>query len=305
MSGAPLGASRYPGDDLRRSSAHEAMHEEEALGKAYDARLLARLWHFVAPYRAQVTLTLALVFPIFFLELAPAWIVKTGLDRVFPSAGQSGGSGAALPEGALDRILEAPAGMSPLFWLAGLYLVAMVAGGVIQFVSMYVMARTGQSAMRDLRRAVFGHIQKLHMGFFDRYPVGRLVTRATNDIENVAEMFSAGIVALVTDVLKMIGFAVALFLVDARLALFTFLVVPFLAVVAVIFRFKVRAAFRLVRVRIARINAYLQENVTGMKVVQLFTREARNFGEFDQLNAEHRDAWFQSIRYDSALFAVV
>jgi ABC-type multidrug transport system fused ATPase/permease subunit len=281
------------------------MHEEEALGKAYDARLLARLWHFVAPYRAQVALTLALVLPVFLLELAPAWIVKTGLDRVFPSGGQPGGGAAALPEGALDRILEAPAGVSPLFWLAGLYLAAMVIGGVLQFIGMYVMARTGQSAMRDLRRAVFGHIQKLHMGFFDRYPVGRLVTRATNDIENVAEMFSAGIVALVTDVLKMIGFAVALFLVDARLALFTFLVVPFLAVVAVIFRFKVRAAFRLVRVRIARINAYLQENVTGMKVVQLFTREARNFSEFDHLNAGHRDAWFQSIRYDSALFAVV
>jgi ABC-type multidrug transport system fused ATPase/permease subunit len=281
------------------------MHEEEAIGRAYDARLLARLWHFVARYRAQVALTFALVLPIFLFELAPAWIVKTGLDRVFPSAGESGASGAELTESALDRILDAPVGVPPLFWLAGLYLAAMVTGAALQFVNMFVMARTGQSAMRDLRRVVFGHIQKLHMGFFDRYPVGRLVTRATNDIENVAEMFSAGIVALVTDVLKMVGFAVALFLVDARLAFFTFLVVPFLAVAAVLFRLKVRAAFRLVRVRIARINAYLQENVTGMKVVQLFTREARNFSQFEHLNAEHRDAWFESIRYDSALFAVV
>jgi ABC-type multidrug transport system fused ATPase/permease subunit len=159
--------------------------------------------------------------------------------------------------------------------------------------------------MRDLRRTVFAHIQRLHLGFFDRYPVGRLVTRATNDVENVAEMFSAGIVALVTDLLKMVGFAVALFLVDARLAAFTFLVVPVLAVAAIVFRLKVREAFRAVRVRIARINAYLQEHVTGMKVVQLFTHEERSYREFDAMNADHRDAWYMSIRYDAALFAVV
>jgi ABC-type multidrug transport system fused ATPase/permease subunit len=167
------------------------------------------------------------------------------------------------------------------------------------------MSRTGQAAMRDLRAAVFAHIQKLHLGFFDRYPVGRLVTRATNDVENVSEMFSSGIVALVTDVFKMIGFAVMLFLVDARLASLTFLVVPLLAVAAIVFRLKVREAFRAVRVRIARINAFLQEHVTGMKVVQLFNHEERSFREFDVMNADHRDAWFMSIRYDAALFAVV
>jgi ABC-type multidrug transport system fused ATPase/permease subunit len=159
--------------------------------------------------------------------------------------------------------------------------------------------------MRDLRKDVFDHIQKLHLGFFDRYPVGRLVTRATNDVENVAEMFSAGIVALVTDVVKMIGFATVLFLVDARLALLTFLVVPVLAVTAMVFRFKVRQAYRLIRVRIARINAYVQENVTGMREVQLFGREKRNWNEFEEMNRFHRDAWYQSIRYDSALFSVV
>jgi ABC-type multidrug transport system fused ATPase/permease subunit len=118
-------------------------------------------------------------------------------------------------------------------------------------------------------------------------------------------MFSAGIVALVTDVIKMVGFAVVLFLVDARLALLTFLVIPFLAIAAFFFRLKVRAAYRLVRVRIARINTYIQENVTGMREVQLFTRESRNYREFDEMNAEHRDAWQDSIRYDAALFSVV
>src|SRR5206468_1090888 len=146
---------------------------------------------------------------------------------------------------------------------------------------------------------------RLHLGFFDTMPVGRLVTRATNDVENISEMFSAGIAALVRDVFKMLGLAIALFCIDARLAGFTFLVVPLLAVGAIVFRWKVREAFRAVRVRIARINAYLQENVVGMKVVQLFTREEKSFRDFDAMNADHRDAWLQSIRYDSALFAVV
>jgi ABC-type multidrug transport system fused ATPase/permease subunit len=280
---------------LHPQGAADAIHEEEALGKAYDTRMLLRLWAFVAPYRAQVALTLALVLPIFLLELAPAWIVKTGLDRLV-------GGGA---DSALGRWFEPPAGLPPLLWLAALYLLAMATSSALSFVDALVMSRTGQAAMRDLRRAVFAHIQRLHLGFFDRYPVGRLVTRATNDVENVAEMFSAGIVALVTDVFKMAGFAVALFLVDARLAALTFLVVPLLALAAIVFRLKVREAFRRVRVRIARINAYLQEHVSGMKVVQLFTHEERSFRDFDAMNADHRDAWFMSIRYDAALFAVV
>jgi ATP-binding cassette subfamily B multidrug efflux pump len=288
---------------LRRGGTGEAMHEEEALGRAYDLHLLRRLWPYVAPYRGQVVLTLLLFFPLFFLELVPALIIKVGLDRVI------------LPEPALEAsvdpllrvawVLEGPAGVPPLYWLGGMLLAAMILGSLFQFLNVAVMAWTGQSAMRDLRRDVFAQIQRLHMGFFDRYPVGRLVTRATNDVENVAEMFTAGIVALITDVLKMIGVAVLLFLVDARLALLTFLVVPVLAVAAVVFRFKVRAAFRKVRVRIARINAYVQENVTGMKVVQLFTREERNLRDFEALNADHRNAWFQSIRYDAALFSAV
>ena len=146
-------------------------------------------------------------------------------------------------------LFAAPAGMSPLLWLALLYLVVMLLDSALHFANMVVMATTGQLAMRDLRRDVFSHIQSLHIGFFDRFPVGRLVTRATNDVENVAEMFSAGIVALVTDVAKMLGFAVMLFLVNAELALRVFLVVPILIVAAVVFRFRVREAFRAVRVQ--------------------------------------------------------
>jgi ATP-binding cassette subfamily B protein len=289
-----------------RQGALDAMHEEEALGRAYDGRLLVRLAPYVLPYRGQVALALGLVVPLFVLELAPAWIIKTGLDRVL-------GAAPSLPSGgSLERWLaplapwlEPPGDVPPLYWLAGIFLVVSLLGSVLQFFDTVLLSLTGQAAMRDLRRTVFDHIQRLHLGFFDRYPVGRLVTRATNDIENVAEMFSAGIVAALTDIAKMVGLAVALFLVDAHLALTSFLVVPVMAVLAAVFRLKVREAYRLVRVRIARINAYVQENVSGMKEVQLFAREERNLRDFEQMNATHRDAWLQSIRYDSALFSVV
>jgi ATP-binding cassette subfamily B protein len=276
-------------------------HDEEALGKAYDARLLARLWRYVAPYRAQVAATIGLTVPLFVLELAPAWIIKNGLDRVLGDADAAH----RIASEPLAFLFEPHLGLSPLGWLASLYLVAMLTSAALQFTNGVLMSLTGQSAMRDLRRDVFAHLQRLHIGFFDRHPVGRLVTRATNDVENIAEMFSSGIVALVTDVAKMIGFAVVLFLLDARLALVSFVVVPILAAAAVWFRRGIRDAFRAVRVRIARINATLQETVTGMKVVQLFTRERRNQRDFDALNAEHRDAWIDSIRYDAALFAAV
>ena len=281
-----------------------AFQEEEALGKAYDAHLMRRLWRYVSPYGWQVAATIAMVVPMFVLELAPAWIIKNGLDRVVgPAAGAAGV--APHPPGRFEFFFEPHLGMSPLAWLAALYLCAMLASAGLQFVNAVLMSLTGQAAMRDLRREVFGHIQKLHLGFFDRYPVGRLVTRATNDVENIAEMFSSGIVALVTDVAKMIGFMVVLFLLSPRLALVSFLVVPILAACAIGFRRGIRDAFRKVRVRIARINATLQETVTGMKVVQLFTRESRNQREFEAMNAEHRDAWIDSIRYDAALFAAV
>ena len=280
----------------------EQILEEEALGKAIDRLLLARLWRHVRPYGWRVFATLGLVAPLFLTELAPAWLLKTGLDRVI-LAGEAGQASPA--HGWLDRFLAPPAGLSALFWLALLFLAASLLRSVFEYAQTLLLAATGQAAMRDLRQLVFDHMQRLHQGFFDRYPVGRLVTRASSDVEHVAEMFSAGLVLLVTDVLRMTGFAVALFLVDARLAGITLAVVPFLALAAFVFRLKVRDAFRTTRVLLARINATIQETVTGMKVVQLFTREERNQRDFERLNGEHKDAWLSSIRYDSALFSVV
>ncbi len=306
----------------------EAFHEEEALGKVYDSRLIRLLWRYVSPYRWQVALTLAMVLPILLIELAPAFVIKTALDYVLapdgdpfapgrplvtdPAAGvvaQGIGAVGAWLTAAVERLREAlvspPGGLPAIAWLALLYLVLAGMGAGLHFAHMLLMATTGPSAMRDLRRVVFDRIQALHMGFFDRYPVGRLVTRATNDVENVSEMFAAGVVALITDVLKMIVLAAVLFAVNPKLAGVTFGVIPLLAVAAIVFRWKVREAFRDVRVRIARINAHIQETITGMKVVQLFTREARNLREFDEMNAGHRDAWRKSIRYDALLFSAV
>jgi ATP-binding cassette subfamily B protein len=274
----------------------ELILEEEALGKAIDRKLLGRLWQHVNPYRWQVAATLLLVGPMFLLEITPAWLLKTGLDRL---------AGAENPGGAVGAWLEPPGGLSPWVWLPSLFLLVGVLRAGVEYAQMLLLAATGQAAMRDLRMTVFDHIQRLHQGFFDRYPVGRLVTRCSSDVEHVAEMFSAGLVLLVTDLLRMIGFATVLFIIAPDLAAVTFAVVPLLAAAAFIFRLKVRNAFRVTRVLLARINATIQETVTGMKVVQLFRREARNQRDFERLNAEHKDAWKTSIRYDSALFSVV
>lgn len=293
--------------------------EEKALGKAYDTRLLGWLWQYVRPYLGMVVFSILVVIPIFLLELAPAWIVKHGLDSIVANKATSVGVGEAevagtaavdiLDEiaspGLIDNILQPPDGMDMWLWLALVYALVTVAGAILQFANMIVMATTGQYAMRDLRVKIFAHLEELHLGFFDRAPVGRLVTRVTNDVENVAEMFSAGIVALVTDVGKMVGFGVMLFLVDAELALATFTVVPIFMVAAFFFRLRIREAFRVIRVKIAHINAVIQETITGIKIVQLFTREKRNFDDFDEVNASHRDAWKRSIHYDSMLFSAV
>jgi ATP-binding cassette subfamily B protein len=291
----------------------DAVHDEQGLGKAYDARMLLRLWPFLRPYTRIFALHLLVFAPLFVLELAPAWIIMHGLDEVF-----GGGAPAELASSSgafvewtsgisqwATQILDPPWIFSPLGWLVLLYAMVMLASACLQFLYMYLSAWMGQLAMRDLRVEIFDHIQRLHLGFFDRYPVGRLVTRATNDIENLAEMFSAGLVALITDVLKMIGFAAVLFTISWKLSSATFGVVPLLAVAAVVFRFKVRDAYRETRLRIARINAQIQETISGMKVVQLFTREQRNTAEFEEINARNRDAWQSSNRWEGRLFSVV
>ena len=230
--------------------------EEEALGQAYDTRLLLRLWPYVRPFWRQIALTLLLFLPIFALELAPAWIVKSGIDQVAASvsaeriADVRGDRAVDVVSQAvqpleeqvdlmLGVVLDPPGGWSVGAWLAFVYLLVTMVLGALQYFYQVLMASTGQYAMRELRRHVFEHIETLQMSYFDVIPVGRLVTRATNDVENVAEMFAQGLVALITDVIKMAGYAAILFVLSAKLALWSFAIVPLLGVAAVFFRLKV------------------------------------------------------------------
>ena len=205
----------------------------------------------------------------------------------------------------VESLTQPAFGLSLIVWLALLFGGITILNLALEFGRMLAMAWLGQSGMRDLREALFDHVQKLPMGFFDRYPVGRLVTRLTNDVETISEMFTGGVVALIGDLLLMAFFAGMLFWIDTRLAAISMGVVPFLAVAATIFRWKVREAFREVRVKIARLNTHLQETISGMKEVQLFAREARNLTDFQTTNASHRDSWFRSIRYDALLSSSV
>ena len=286
------------------------LHEEEAIGKVYDGRLIQRLWPFLRPYRGLLAAALLLVPVRAVLESVPGILIGVGLN----SLNLGGAADAASPEtagGMLARIpgvsalTSPPDGLSLISWLALLFGAFTLLSLALEFGRMLAMAWLGQCGMRDLRSALFDHVQRLPMGFFDRYPVGRLVTRLTNDIETVSEMFTGGIVALIGDLLLMVFFASMLFWVDPRLALVAMGVVPFLAIAATVFRWKVREAFREVRIKIARLNTHLQETISGMKVVQLFAREARNLADFEETNSSHRDSWFRSIRYDALLSSSV
>jgi ABC-type multidrug transport system fused ATPase/permease subunit len=286
---------------------HPGFHDEDVLGKVLDRRLVARLWPFMAPYKRLLVVAIALILPHALIEAAPGFLIGVGLNLLagaHPAEGLRGLAGLASVDW-LARLVAPPAWAPALVWLALLLLAAAIVGAAVELARTLSMAVMGQHAMRDLRRALFDHVQRLPLAFFDRYPVGRLVTRLTNDIETISEMFTSGVVALVADLVLMAFFAALLFAIHPRLALAAMAIVPPLALAALVFRWKVREAFRAVRVRIARLNAQLQETISGIRVVQLFAREARNLAEFARENAEHRDAWRRSIRYDALLFATV
>jgi ABC-type multidrug transport system fused ATPase/permease subunit len=196
-------------------------------------------------------------------------------------------------------------GDSRLAWCAAALFALTLAGACAEFLRGWVLYVIGERSMQRLRVVLFDHVQRLPMRFFDSYPVGRLVTRLTNDVETVSEMFANGVVMLVVDLLVIVAVAAILFTIDFQLALVAMAVLPVLAGASVVFRWKVREAFRSVRVKIARINAHLQETISGMKEVQLFARERRNLAEFDRINREHRDAWYSSILYDSLLSSMI
>ena len=272
--------------------------EEQALGKIYDTRLIARLWPYVKPHFVWIALSLALIPLRALLEVTPPLIVGAAINFLV--------HGDATSEVAfLEPLLRPRLGLGVLSWLFSLALGIALLSLALEWLRVFSMVILGQRTVRDVRERLFDHVQRLPMRFFDRYPIGRLVTRLTNDMENLAEMFVSGVVALVADLAIMAFFAYLLFTVQPQLALAAMAVVPFLALAALVFRYKVREAFREVRVKIARLNTQLQETISGIRVVQLFAREGTNAQRFSAENASHRDSWFKSIHYDALLFSSV
>ncbi|MBZ0114957.1 MAG: ABC transporter ATP-binding protein/permease, partial [Thermoanaerobaculia bacterium] len=192
-----------------------------------------------------------------------------------------------------------------LMILVVLYLASLAATFVVLYFQSFVMQMMGQLIMRDLRNEVFSHLQKLHVAYFDRHPVGRLLTRVTTDVDALNELFTAGLVAIFGDVFLLVGIVVVLFWLDWRLALVTFSILPLLLALTFWFKVRARQMYRLVRVRIARINAFLQEHISGMSVLQLFRREEAALDEFREINRDHRDANVQAIRYYAVYYPAI
>lgn len=260
----------------------EDLHQEKVLGRIYDSRIAGRLLPYVRPHRALVALSLGLLLLVSAAQLAQPFVLKLVIDG---------------PLAAGDT-----AGLLPLTLL---YAFTALSEFFLRFGQIYSMELTGQRVILAIRNALYRHLQRLPASFFDRNPTGRLVTRLTGDVENLSEVFSSGIVTLLGDSLKLFGIVVILMWMNWRLALLTLLVLPALAGLAFFFRVRIRNAFRLVRERVARLNAFLQEQITGMSVVHLFQREEANDREFEEVNGRHRDAEMSSVVWDSTFSAAI
>jgi len=259
-----------------------AHHEEEPLEKAYDMRLMRRLISYLRPYRGRVALAVFLLFAGSFTELAGPYLTKVALDRAVP-----------------NRDLHL------LTVLVAAYFGSLVLAFLFEYGQTLLTTWLGQRIMYDLRVEVFTHLQRLSLRYFDRHPVGRLMTRVTNDVEALNEAFSSGIVTVFGDVFTLVFILAAMVKLDWRLALVTFAVLPFVGVAAFVFRGLIRRAFRDIRVRLARINAYLAEQLSGMRVTQLFGRERQSMRRFEEVNRDHLDANLRSITYYALFFPVI
>lgn len=281
--------------------------EEESLGKAYDARLMRRLLGYVRPYRGLAAAAVALILLSSLLQLAGPLATAVALDLYMepPEAGRSVSIAARWVEGFLDQrgvVLTPERGVA---LMAAVYLVSLVLAFVVLYFQAYLMQMMGQRIMYDLRREVFGRFQRLSVAYFDKNPIGRLVTRVTSDIDALNELFTAGLVSIFGDLALLLGIVGVLFWLDWRLALVTFSILPLLLALTMWFKVKARDSYREVRVKIARINAFLQEHITGMQVIQLFNREERARGEFAGINRDHRDANVRAIFYYAVYYPAV
>jgi ATP-binding cassette subfamily B protein len=280
-------------------------HEDEG-AKAFDAHLTRRLLRYLRPYRLRATVSVLLVIVSSLFEIAGPAITAVAIDLfVKPVAGSE-------PLGVSRRIgdwlvthgihLDPLAGINVA---AALYLATLLGGFAVLYSQMVLMNLMGQYIMYDLRKQIFGHLQKLDVQFFDRNPVGRLMTRVTTDVDALNDLFTAGFVAIFGDIFVLAGIVGVLFWMNWRMALVLFSITPFIVLVSIWFRRGARVTYRQVRARIAAINSFLQEHISGMSTVQLFNREEREASKFDELNVRHRDANLDSIFYYAVFYPVI
>ena len=266
----------------RRMRRPATAHDDEVLGKAYDARLMRRLLGFMRPHRVAIGWTVVAIIGLSVLQLAPPYLTKVAID-------------AHITTGELDG----------LDTLAFLFLGVLVLSYVLEYVQTYTLQVTGQRIIFDLRMRIQEHLQRLDVAFYDRNPVGRLMTRVTTDVDALNDLFASGVVSAFRDIFMLGGIAIVLVVMDWRLAIVALSVLPLIALVTQWFRRNARHSYRQVRGWIARINAFLQENITGMATVQLFRREALHFDRFDAINQGHRDANIASIFYYAVFYPAI
>jgi len=256
--------------------------DDDPVARSYDRRLLVRLLGYLQPYKGRVALAFLLIVAMAGLDLVGPYLTKVAIDRHISRGDASGLAG-----------------------VAALYLLALVLAFAVRFAQVYLMQMTGQLVMLDLRRRIFGHLQSLHVGYFDRNPVGRLMTRVTTDVDAINELFTSGVVTVFGDLFTLFGIMGVMAAMNWKLALVTFSVLPFFFVVTNWFRRGSRQSFREVRRHVARMNAFLQENLTGMGVVQLFRREERNARAFSAINRDHADANVAQIFYYAVFYPAI
>ena len=257
-------------------------HDDDAVGKVYDGRLARRLFAYARPYRALIAGALTLLLIDGLLQLVGPLLTRTVIDQALP---------------ARDFSLVA--------WAAVLYAASLLASFACAYGETLLTSLLGQRVMHDLRMDLFAHLQRLRISFFDRTPVGRLVTRVTSDVEALNELFTAGVVAGLGDLFTLVAISALMLVVDWRLALAAFAVIPFVYATSRVFQRSVRSAYRDIRARLARINAFLQERITGMRVLQLFGRERGERERFAHLNRDHLDAHLRSITVYALYFPAI
>jgi ATP-binding cassette, subfamily B, multidrug efflux pump len=271
--------------------------EEDVLGKAYDSRLMKRLLTYLRPYRWQVLFALLAIMLKAGADVIGPYLTKTAIDRYLV---HSDGSSPGL----LDRFLSSEP-FTGISQITGIFIALQIAIFWFEFAQTYYMQWTGQKVMFDLRSQIFRHLQQLHIAFYDKNPVGRLVTRVTSDVDALNEMFTSGVVSIFEDVFVLAGIIGIMLYMNWKLALVTFAVLPLIFAATLVFRTKVRDSYRRIRTAIARINSYLQEHVTGMNVLQLFNREQKAYAQFEHVNRTHMEAFKDAIMAYSLYYPVV